>query len=60
MPDSRYSGWYSNRTHPEYKAEKFLIDNLGCVGDWNFMVVKVERMALILTDFKFCGSLTSD
>ena len=30
--DSRYSGWYSNKTPPECKSEEFLIDNLGHVG----------------------------
>jgi hypothetical protein len=60
MPNTRYSGWYSNRTPPEYKAEEFLIDHLCYVGEWNFMVVNVERMAFILTDFKFSVSLVRD
>jgi hypothetical protein len=56
-PDSRYSGWYSNRT-PEYKSEEFLIDNLSYVGEWNFLVINIEKMALILTDYKYSSSLT--
>jgi hypothetical protein len=58
--DSRYSGWYSNRTPPEYKSEEFLIDNLSYVGEWNFQVVNIEKMALILTHYKYSGFLTRD
>ena len=57
-PDSRYSGWYSNRTPPECKSEEFLIDNLSYVGERNFLVINVEKMALILTDYKYSSSLT--
>jgi len=30
------------------------------VGEWHFMVVNVERIAVILTDYKHSGSLTKD